>query len=72
VSRTKSSKNQDWKGIAEAWVEKRYLTALSYCKDIVKGSIEKGFMRETGKWDVEGLQVYMNKLVGLETDNMES
>jgi hypothetical protein len=44
---------------------------MAYLREIVKESMEQGFMRESGKWDVEGLHVYLNKPSGLDGEKME-
>ena len=57
--------SEDWKLAVDAWFERRYLTAKGHLKTMVNDSFESSFFSDAGKWEVEGLKVYMSKLMGV-------
>jgi hypothetical protein len=65
---------QEWKTMAENWLEKRYNTAVAYLSSISRTSIENNFMGETGRNDIKGLHHFLTRLKGLEGEeqNMEA
>ena len=54
--------------MGEVWVENRFKTCESYLKKVVTESIDKEFISETGRYDVQGLQVFLTKVMGLKDE----